>query len=158
MSDHYILDENNVPVQVDWLTWAQWFEGSRVQRVIRQNLIDNKEPWISADIRRERENIKRRKEMGMSVKASNLIDIRNEVSKILVSTVFLGLDHSYNSPRPILFETMVFRGPLSGEMDRYSTMEEAKHGHTVMMEKVQASLNSEAWSVIEGGRATGSGK
>ena len=27
-----------------------------------------------------------------------------------VSTVFLGIDHSYNSDRPLLFETMVFGG------------------------------------------------
>jgi len=49
-----------------------------------------------------------------------------------VSTVFLGLDHSfgYNGP-PLLFETLVFGGELDGQMHRYSTREEAQIGHAV---------------------------
>src|SRR5439155_18615507 len=37
-----------------------------------------------------------------------------------VSTVFLGLDHQFGEGQPILWETMVFGGPLKDEMDRCS--------------------------------------
>jgi len=64
---------------------------------------------------------------------------------IRVSTVFLGLDHSFSfdeteKTAPILFETMVFGGKLDQEMDRYATREEALLGHAAMNERVRASL------------------
>ena len=31
-----------------------------------------------------------------------------------VSTIFLGLDHAFSGPPPILFETMIFGGPEHG--------------------------------------------
>ena len=56
-----------------------------------------------------------------------------------ISTVFLGLDYSFvrlgNSP--VLYETLVFGGSLDGEMDRYSTFEEAVSGHRRMVARVQ---------------------
>ena len=55
---------------------------------------------------------------------------------ITVSTVFLGLDHQWGDGPPLLFETMVFGGEFNGEMDRYSTWEEAEIGHKTMCEKV----------------------
>jgi hypothetical protein len=49
---------------------------------------------------------------------------------VLVSTVFLGLDHSFGGVGPpILFETMIFGGEHDGYMDRYRTREEALAGH-----------------------------
>src|SRR5204863_9223826 len=56
---------------------------------------------------------------------------------IRVSTVFLGLDHSFGGGAPLLFETMVFGGPLAGEQERYSTWEQAEAGHKLMVEKVR---------------------
>lgn len=53
-----------------------------------------------------------------------------------VSTVFLGIDHRFGGDQPILFETLVFGGPLDGEMDRYATWEEAERGHKVMVGRV----------------------
>ena len=53
-----------------------------------------------------------------------------------VSTVFLGLDHAWDSGPPLLFETMVFNGPMDQEMDRYSTWEEAEAGHDDMVQRV----------------------
>ena len=53
--------------------------------------------------------------------------------------LFTGLDHSFrsgNSP-PVLYETLVFGGSLDGEMDRYSTFEEAVSGHRRMVARVQ---------------------
>jgi len=55
------------------------------------------------------------------------------VRGVRVSTVFLGIDLR----EPLLFETMIFEGPLDQEMDRYSTWEEAEVGHKAMIEKVK---------------------
>lgn len=55
---------------------------------------------------------------------------------VKVSTVFLGLDHSFGEGPPLLFETMVFGGSHDQDMDRYSTIEEAKAGHVAMVAKV----------------------
>lgn len=57
-----------------------------------------------------------------------------------VSTVFLGLDHSFGEGRPVLYETLVFEGPLDREMCRYSTKEEALAGHRAMIERVLEAL------------------
>ena len=59
--------------------------------------------------------------------------------EILVSTVFLGLDHNWrtNGP-PILWETMVFGGKLDQEMDRCSgSREQAEAMHQRMVERVK---------------------
>lgn len=60
-----------------------------------------------------------------------------EIGPSRVSTVFLGLDHSFGGATPILFETMVFGGPLDQEEERYSTWEEAENGHAAMVERVK---------------------
>jgi hypothetical protein len=47
-----------------------------------------------------------------------------------VSTIFLGLDHGFGfSKDPILFETMIFGGPLSEDQWRYSSYAQAEQGH-----------------------------
>lgn len=57
---------------------------------------------------------------------------------VFVSTVFLGLDHSFMEGRPILFETMVFGdGEEDTMMERYSTWDEAEKGHKDMIERVK---------------------
>jgi hypothetical protein len=53
---------------------------------------------------------------------------------VLVSTVFLGLDHDFARVGalehvPVLFETMIFGGPLDEYRARYCTWEEAEAGH-----------------------------
>lgn len=53
----------------------------------------------------------------------------------LVSTVFLGMNHSWGSV-PLWFETMVFEGPHDGDMDRYTTYQEALDGHEAMVKKL----------------------
>ncbi len=62
----------------------------------------------------------------------------DEIGIFRVSTVFLGLDHSFMGGPPLLFETMVFGGPLNMEMDRYHTWREAEAGHKAMVERVKA--------------------
>lgn len=48
---------------------------------------------------------------------------------IRVSTVFLGLDHSFGHGDPLLFETMIFGGAHDGYQERYSKWDEAEAGH-----------------------------
>lgn len=60
------------------------------------------------------------------------------IADVIVSTVFLGLDHRRGADGPpILFETMVFGGALNGEQERYSTWEEAQTGHDAMVARVK---------------------
>ena len=55
--------------------------------------------------------------------------IRETINDVDVSTVFLGLDHSFGGPTPILWETMIFGGPHDGYQARYATHDEAMIGH-----------------------------
>jgi len=56
-----------------------------------------------------------------------------------VSTVFLGLDHNFDAVGPpVLWETMVFGGPLHGEQDRYASRAAALEGHQAMCARVKA--------------------
>lgn len=57
---------------------------------------------------------------------------------VWVSTVFLGLDHSFHfDGPPLLFETMAFDSSGDGvDMTRCSTWEEAEAGHAEMVRKV----------------------
>ena len=53
-----------------------------------------------------------------------------ERGHILVSTVFLGIDHNFtNIGDPLLFETMVFGGLKNDYQIRYHTWDEAMRGH-----------------------------
>lgn len=63
----------------------------------------------------------------------NYTELPNEVN---VSTVFLGIDHSFLSDRPILFETMIFGGEHDEFQERYSTWEQAEAGHQKAIELV----------------------
>jgi len=54
-----------------------------------------------------------------------------------VSTVFLGIDHAYVGDKPMLFETMVFGGPLDEEFDRCSTWKEAENMHIKMCKRLE---------------------
>ena len=51
---------------------------------------------------------------------------------VTVSTVWLGLDHSFGAGPPIIFETMVFGGPYNQECWRYSTEQQAREGHALV--------------------------
>ena len=56
---------------------------------------------------------------------------RTEIAEgVRVSTVFLGLDHNFGGDGPpILWETMIFGGPLDGYQERYATSDDAQLGH-----------------------------
>jgi hypothetical protein len=50
---------------------------------------------------------------------------------VTVSTVWLGLDHRYppDAGPPLIFETMIFGGPLDSQCCRAATEEEARELH-----------------------------
>lgn len=79
----------------------------------------------------------------------------DHVGDVRVSTVFLGLDHNFAPGGvPVLFETMVFGGPLHHEMERYTNWEQAEAGHAAMVERVRASAappRAVLWILISGG-------
>jgi hypothetical protein len=51
---------------------------------------------------------------------------------VLVSTVFLGLDHNFGaSGPPVLWETMILGGPHDGYQRRYASRAAALEGHQV---------------------------
>lgn len=53
-----------------------------------------------------------------------------------VSTVFLGIDHSFFREKPEWFETMIFGGPHDGYQDRYGTYDDAIDGHALALKIV----------------------
>lgn len=64
---------------------------------------------------------------------------KTDVGEVTISTVFLGLDHSFtDSGLPVLYETMVFGGALDEYQWRYSSREAALAGHERVVAKVKA--------------------
>jgi hypothetical protein len=64
---------------------------------------------------------------------ANRVVMQHEIGESFVSTVFIGLDHSFGSGPPILFETLIQGGPLDDHMERYATWGEAVAGHTALL-------------------------
>jgi hypothetical protein len=63
---------------------------------------------------------------------------------ILVSTVWLGIDHSFGGDEdPIIFETMVFGGPDGETIVRYSTEAAALEGHEVAVMLLRNEIGAE---------------
>ena len=76
---------------------------------------------------------------------------RTEIGSVgFVSTVFLGLDHSFGEGRPVLFETMSFIGDESEDyFDRYCTWDEAEAGHARIVRKALALIETTASMVAD---------
>lgn len=72
---------------------------------------------------------------------------RDHVGAFFVSTVWLGIDHSFSPDGPpVIFETMVFGPrdhPGDQEMWRYCTEEEARSGHAEVVTLVRATVDIE---------------
>lgn len=71
----------------------------------------------------------------------------DDVGPYRVSTIFLGIDHSFGRTKePILYETLVFASDRDGSMDsrRYATWEEAERGHAEILANVTARWRTEA--------------
>ena len=55
-----------------------------------------------------------------------------------VSTVFLGIDHGFGRGKPVLWETLIFGGENDGKMWRYSSLADAKAGHSAVVAWLKA--------------------
>lgn len=76
----------------------------------------------------------------LALDKSNRIVAQDEILGVRVSTVFLGLDYGHPRDRPhkpILWETMIFRGPHDGYCRRYTSRADAEQGHREAIELVK---------------------
>lgn len=65
--------------------------------------------------------------------------ILNQRKRIWVSTVFLGIDHSFGFGKPLWFETMIFGTSINEKQARYHDYDSALKGHQKMVKSaVQA--------------------
>lgn len=65
---------------------------------------------------------------------------QEKIGDVRVSTVFLGLDHAWNSNIPVLWETMIFGGEHDQYQDRYTSIEDAVEGHQKAVDLVNSEL------------------
>jgi hypothetical protein len=94
-----------------------WYILDENNKPIRSTIVDCGE-WLE-------ENPERK-----AVKQENVND------DIHVSTVFLGLDHAWNSGIPVLWETMIFGGEHDQYQERYTSYEDALEGHQIALNLV----------------------
>lgn len=62
---------------------------------------------------------------------------QEHIDDIFISTVFLGLDHAWDSDIPVLWETMIFGGDHDQYQDRYTSYEDALEGHQIALNLVK---------------------
>ena len=66
---------------------------------------------------------------------------KTQIGGCWISTVFLGLDHSFGfGELPLLFETMIFRGGEGRDCWWCSTWEEAEKQHAMAVEVVRREI------------------
>lgn len=106
-----------VVVEVDIHEWSKWFGFQHERRRVGWTVVPGMHEIYTYD--------------------SEFVKHTTGEEPAHVSTVFLGIDHSYGcgDEPPVLFETMVFGGPWHEEMERYCTWEEAAAGHARWVEK-----------------------
>jgi len=63
------------------------------------------------------------------------------VGEAEVSTVFLGIDHNYGDGPPVLWETMIFGGPHDQMQRRYTSRQDAVHGHNAAVAVLEKELH-----------------
>lgn len=68
---------------------------------------------------------------------------QDKIGEVFVSTVFLGLDHSFNSSIPILWETLVFGIENDMYQNRYASYEDALIGHQKTLDKINNLISTE---------------
>ena len=74
-------------------------------------------------------------EWGYQSKGDKIIG-KDRFGSVSVSTVFLGMDHSFGGGDPVLFETMIFGGEHDQYQERYCTWDEAEKGHQIACDLV----------------------
>lgn len=65
----------------------------------------------------------------------------NVTPKVMVSTVFLGLDHGWGAKPPVLWETMIFGGANDEYCARYSSRADAIEGHKKAVKMAKGEFN-----------------
>lgn len=116
---YYILDSKNNPVKCsDIKQWGEWFNTPNNRRVSKTNIGTVRFMyWLGRLFRTRR------------------------FEPVIVSTVFLGIDHNFSDSRdPILFETMIFGGQYDQESHRYTTWLDAERVHKLAVQKVKGLL------------------
>jgi hypothetical protein len=74
--------------------------------------------------------------------------VREDADTVTISTVFLGHDSQADSSSPpIVFESMVFGGPLNGQMQHYCTWDEAERGHGHLLAESITEGELAAWDL-----------
>ena len=68
-------------------------------------------------------------EWGRFYETQDRIVARSKIGDVQISTVFLGIDHSWDNGTPVLFETMVFGGNHDQYQERCSTWKQAEDMH-----------------------------
>ncbi|MEO9497665.1 MAG: hypothetical protein ABJG42_24540 [Vibrio splendidus] len=127
----YILIGKN-PVQIEcFLSWGQWFEWMSKNR--GRHVAFNDFP-ARPHLKKKARNKKGAR------RASNAI--LNRINKhrgqsVVISTVFLGLDHNPFGGKPILFETMIFGGKHDDYQERYCTWDEAAQRHQSIVQEIR---------------------
>jgi len=72
---------------------------------------------------------------------NRLVAYTEITSETQVSTIFLGVNHRlYGKGPPILFETMIFGGPLNEHQWRYSSWDDAQEGHKAAVRKAREAI------------------
>lgn len=66
------------------------------------------------------------------------------IDGVQISTVFLGLDHSWSGGKPVLWETMIFGGEHNEYQQRYTSREDALKGHEIAKRMVRGECEKEA--------------
>lgn len=90
-------------------------------------ILDGKNPVPCDDIN----------EWGKLFESKERIVKQDDFDGVRVSTVFLGIDHSFMGGPPLLFETMIFGGEHDQYCERYTTWEQAEAGHKIAKELVK---------------------
>lgn len=117
MAYYYIL-ENKIPVEA---------EGASLEEQLK-----NYVAW-------EKENSRVIKRTKLTV-TDTFFNKEQNAGFVEVSTIFLGLDHRFSpehQSEPVLFETMIFGGPLDQYLDRCCTWEGALRMHELAIEKAK---------------------
>lgn len=134
-SRNYILVDKRVVQEKDLIKWAQWFE--HADRKVAKTELANKEPWISNDKERVRQEKLSHYRLFKRIRPNWGHD---DIKIIYVSTVFLGLDHQWQDGPPLVFETMIFNGPIHEYQDRCSTWAQAEMMHEKAVQIIKDAL------------------
>ena len=59
---------------------------------------------------------------------------------VLISTVWLGLDHNWSRGEPLIFETAVGTNGRWEIVNRYPSLEAAREGHAAVLDSVKSAM------------------